>query len=211
METQNLEAVEKKSNLVKAEAYQTRSDLEEMIATIDAISATVFLGDRQLANQITGLLTQQIDLAAKDITTEENIIGGLEHNSRIRAKLLEHRCYLNAMLVEINSILLGIAEKRNAINEMRVSANLVTARLNSELSEELKRIKSEKSFMGFAEGLGDSRSLDALYVEKERQNNEHLDALADVNKASLDLRTKVAKAKTEAVSAKKAIRGALPK
>jgi hypothetical protein len=211
METQNLEAVEKKSNLVKAEAYQARSDLEEMIATIDAISATVFLGDRQLANQITGLLTQQIDLAAKDITTEENIIGGLEHNSRIRAKLLEHRCYLNAMLVEINSILLGIAEKRNAINEMRVSANLVTARLNSELSEELKRIKSEKSFMGFAEGLGDSRSLDALYVEKERQNNEHLEALADVNKASLDLRKKVAKAKTEAVSAKKAIRGALPK
>lgn len=211
METQNLEAVEKKSNLVKAEAYQARSDLEEMIATIDAISATVFLGDRQLANQITGLLTQQIDLAAKDITTEENIIGGLEHNSRIRAKLLEHRCYLNAMLVEINSILLGIAEKRNAINEMRISANLVTARLNSELSEELKRIKSEKSFMGFAEGLGDSRSLDALYVEKERQNNEHLDALADVNKASLDLRKKVAKAKTEAVSAKKAIRGALPK
>lgn len=211
METQNLEAVEKKSNLVKAEAYQARSDLEEMIATIDAISATVFLGDRQLANQITGLLTQQIDLAAKDITTEENIIGGLEHNSRIRAKLLEHRCYLNAMLVEINSILLGIAEKRNAINEMRVSANLVTARLNSELSEELKRIKGEKSFMGFAEGLGDSRSLDALYVEKERQNNEHLDALADVNKASLDLRKKVAKAKTEAVSAKKAIRGALPK
>ncbi|MDA0380507.1 MAG: hypothetical protein O3A09_04615 [Bacteroidetes bacterium] len=211
METQNLEAVEKKSNLVKAEAYQVRSDLEEMIATIDAISATVFLGDRQLANQITGLLTQQIDLAAKDITTEENIIGGLEHNSRIRAKLLEHRCYLNAMLVEINSILLGIAEKRNAINEMRVSANLVTARLNSELSEELKRIKGEKSFMGFAEGLGDSRSLDALYVEKERQNNEHLDALADVNKAKLDLRKKVAKAKTEAVSAKKAIRGALPK
>ena len=211
METQNLEAVEKKSNLVKAEAYQARSDLEEMIATIDAISATVFLGDRQLANQTTGLLTQQIDLAAKDITTEENIIGGLEHNSRMRAKLLEHRCYLNAMLVEINSILLGIAEKRNAINEMRISANLVTARLNSELSEELKRIKSEKSFMGFAEGLGDSRSLDALYVEKERQNNEHLDALADVNKASLDLRTKVAKAKTEAVSAKKAIRGALPK
>jgi len=211
METQNLEAVEKKSNLVKAEAYQARSDLEEMIATIDAISATVFLGDRQLANQITGLLTQQIDLAAKDITTEENIIAGLEHNSRIRAKLLEHRCYLNAMLVEINSILLGIAEKRNAINEMRVSANLVTARLNSELSEELKRIKSEKSFMGLAEGLGDSRSLDALYVEKERQNNEHLDALADVNKAKLDLRKKVAKAKTEAVSAKKAIRGALPK
>jgi len=211
METQNLEAVEKKSNLVKAEAYQVRSDLEEMIATIDAISATVFLGDRQLANQTTGLLTQQIDLAAKDITTEENIIGGLEHNSRMRAKLLEHRCYLNAMLVEINSILLGIAEKRNAINEMRVSANLVTARLNSELSEELKRIKSEKSFMGFAEGLGDSRSLDALYVEKERQNNEHLEALADVNKASLDLRKKVAKVKTEAVSAKKAIRGALPK
>jgi len=211
METQNLEAVEKKSNLVKAEAYQARSDLEEMLATIDAISATVFLGDRQLANQITGLLTQQIDLAAKDITTEENIIGGLEYNSRIRAKLLEHRCYLNAMLVEINSILLGIAEKRNAINEMRVSANLVTARLNSELSEELKRIKDEKSFMGFEDRLDDSRSLDALYVEKERQNNEHLDALADVNKASLDLREKVAKAKTEAVSAKKAIRGALPK
>ena len=152
METPDFEAVEKKSNLVKAEAYQARSDLEEMIATIDAISATVFLGDRQLANQITGLLTQQIDLAAKDITTEENIIGGLEHNSRIRAKLLEHRCYLNAMLVEINSILLGIAEKRNAINEMRVSANLVTARLNSELSEELKRIKVKKALWDSQKG-----------------------------------------------------------
>jgi hypothetical protein len=211
MKTLNLESVEKKSNLVKAEAYQARSDLEEMIATIDAISATVFLGDRQLANQITGLLTQQIDLAVKDITTDENIIGGLEHNSRIRAKLLEHRCYLNAMLVEINAILLKIAEKRNAINEMRISANLVTARLNIELSEELKRIKREKSFMGLAEGLGESRSLDVLYAEKERQNNEHLDALADVTRASLDLREKVSKAKTEAVSAKKAIRGALPK
>jgi hypothetical protein len=115
------------------------------------------------------------------------------------------------MLVEINAILLKIAEKRNAINEMRISANLVTARLNIELSEELKRIKGEKSFMGFAEGLGESRSLDALYAEKERQNNEHLDALADVTRASLDLREKVSKAKTEAVSAKKAIRGALPK
>jgi hypothetical protein len=38
-----------------------------------------------------------------------------------------------------------------------------------------------------------------------------LDALADVTRASLDLREKVSKAKTEAVSAKKAIRGALPK
>ena len=211
METPNLEVVEKKSNLVKAEAYQVRSDLEEMIATIDAISATVFLGDRQLANQITGLLSQQIDLAAKDITTDENIIGGLEYNSKIRAKLLEHRCYLNAMLVEINSILLGIAEKRNAINEMRVSANLVTARLNSELSEELKRIKSEKNFMGFAEGLDASRSLDALCSEEERQSNHHLGALAEVSKVALDLREKIAKVKTDALSSKKVIQDALPK
>ena len=211
METPNLEVVEKKSNLVKAEAYQVRSDLEEMIATIDAISATVFLGDRQLANQITGLLNQQIDLAAKDITTDENIIGGLEYNSKIRAKLLEHRCYLNAMLVEINSILLGIAEKRNAINEMRVSANLVTARLNSELSEELKRIKSEKNFMGFAEGLDASRSLDALCSEEERQSNHHLSALAEVSKVALDLREKIAKVKTDALSSKKVIQDALPK
>jgi hypothetical protein len=211
METPNFEVVEKKSNLVKAEAYQVRSDLEEMIATIDAISATVFLGDRQLANQITGLLNQQIDLAAKDITTDENIIGGLEYNSKIRVKLLEHRCYLNAMLVEINSILLGIAEKRNAINEMRVSANLVTARLNSELSEELKRIKSEKNFMGFAEGLDASRSLDALCSEKERQSNHHLGALAEVSKVALDLREKIAKVKTDALSSKKVIQDALPK
>jgi hypothetical protein len=211
METPNLEVVEKKSNLVKAEAYQVRSDLEEMIATIDAISATVFLGDRQLANQITGLLNQQIDLAAKEITTDENIISGLEYNSKIRAKLLEHRCYLNAMLVEINSILLGIAEKRNAINEMRVSANLVTARLNSELSEELKRIKAEENFLGFAEGLDASRSLDALCSEKERQSNHHLGTLAEVSKAGLDLREKIAKVKTDALSSKKVIRDALPK
>ena len=122
MQKPEMETVEKKSNLVKSKAYQVRSSLEEVIATIDAISAKVFLGDRQLANQTTGLLRQQIDMASSRVTSDENIIKSLDHSLAIRAKLLEHRCYLNDMLVEINKILLGIAEKRNKINEMRVES-----------------------------------------------------------------------------------------
>ena len=56
-EKPEIETVEKTAYLVKAEAYQTRSDLEELIATIESVSASVFLGDRQIANQVTGSLT----------------------------------------------------------------------------------------------------------------------------------------------------------
>ena len=210
MQNPKLEKVEKKSNLVKSKAYQARSDLEEVIATIDAISAKVFLGDRQLANQTTGLLRQQIDMASSRVTTDENIIKSLDHSLAIRAKLLEHRCYLNDMLVEINKILLGVAEKRNKINEMRVSANLVTAQLNAELDRELNRIKSEENFQGFSTEFEEPGSVEALCVAKEGQNTQHLDTLDAVTNASLDLRNEISKVKVAAKTARNELNKSMP-
>ena len=73
MQNPEMESVENTSNLVKSKAYQARSELEEAIAKIDAISAKIFLGDRQLANQTTGLLRQQIDMALSRVTTDEKM------------------------------------------------------------------------------------------------------------------------------------------
>ena len=210
-EKPEIETVEKTAYLVKAEAYQTRSDLEELIATIESVSASVFLGDRQIANQVTGSLTQQIDSASKDITSDENIIISLDHNIEIRAKLLEHRTFLNSTLVEINSILFDIAEKRNEINQMRVAANLVTARLNAELESELKRIKNDQNFQSFEREFDDSLSLESFCIKKEYQNSQHLKALESIANASSDLRDKVTKVQAEAKTARDNIREGLPK
>jgi len=210
-EKPEIETVEKTAYLVKAEAYQTRSDLEELIATIESVSASVFLGDRQIANQVTGSLTQQIDSASKDITSDENIIISLDHNIEIRAKLLEHRTFLNSTLVEINSILFDIAEKRNEINQMRVAANLVTARLNAELESELKRIKNDQNFQSFEREFDDSLSLESFCIKQEHQNSQHLKALASIANASSDLRDKVTKVQAEAKTARDNIREGLPK
>jgi len=210
-EKPEIETVEKTAYLVKAEAYQTRSDLEELIATIESVSASVFLGDRQIANQVTGSLTQQIDSASKDITTDENIISSLDHNLEIRAKLLEHRTFLNGTLAKINSILLDIAEKRNELNQMRVAANLVTARLNAELESELKRIKNDQNFQSFEREFDDSLSLESFCIKQEHQNSQHLKALASIANASSDLRDKVTKVQAEAKMARDNIREGLPK
>ena len=210
-EKPEIETVEKTAYLVKAEAYQTRSDLEELIATIESVSASVFLGDRQIANQVTGSLTQQIDSASKDITSDENIISSLDHNIEIRAKLLEHRTFLNSTLVEINSILFDIAEKRNELNQMRVAANLVTARLNAELENELKRIKNDRNFQSFEREFDDSLSLESFCIKHEHQNSQHLKALASITNASSDLRDKVTKVQAEAKTARDNIREGLPK
>ena len=210
MQKPEMETVEKTSNLVKSKAYQVRSGLEEVIAKIDAISAKVFLGDRQLANQTTGLLRQQIDMASSRVTTDENIIKSLDHSLAIRAKLLEHRCYLNDMLVEINKILLGIAEKRNKINEMRVSANLVTAQLNAELDGELNRIKSEENFQGFLTEFEELESVEALCVTKEGQNTQHLDALDALKDASLGLQNEISKVKVAAKAARNELDKSMP-
>ena len=210
-EKPEIETVEKTAYLVKAEAYQTRSDLEELIATIESVSASVFLGDRQIANQVTGSLTQQIDSASKDITSDENIIISLDHNIEIRAKLLEHRTFLNSTLVEINSILFDIAEKRNELNQMRVAANLVTARLNVELENELKRIKNDRNFQSFEREFDDSLSLESFCIKKEYQNSQHLKALESIANASSDLRDKVTKVQAEAKTARGNIREGLPK
>ena len=210
-EKPEIETVEKTAYLVKAEAYQTRSDLEELIATIESVSASVFLGDRQIANQVTGSLTQQIDSASKDITSDENIIISLDHNIEIRAKLLEHRTFLNSTLVEINSILFDIAEKRNEINQMRVAANLVTARLNAELESELKRIKNDQNFQSFEREFDDSLSLESFCIKKKHQSSQHLKALESIANASSDLRDKVTKVQAEAKTARDNIREGLPK
>lgn len=210
-EKPEIETVEKTAYLVKAEAYQARSDLEELIATIESVSASVFLGDRQIANQVTGSLTQQIDSASKDITSDENIIISLDHNIEIRAKLLEHRTFLNSTLVEINSILFDIAEKRNEINQMRVAANLVTARLNAELESELKRIKNDQNFQSFEREFDDSLSLESFCIKKKHQSSQHLKALESIANASSDLRDKVTKVQAEAKTARDNIREGLPK
>ena len=210
-EKPEIETVEKTAYLVKAEAYQTRSDLEELIATIESVSASVFLGDRQIANQVTGSLTQQIDSASKDITSDENIISSLDHNLDIRAKLLEHRIFLNSTLVKINSILFDIAEKRNELNQMRVAANLVTARLNAELENELKRVKKDRNFQSSKREFNNSLSLESFCIKKEHQNSQQLKALASIAKASSDLCDKVTKVQAEAKTARKSIRKGLPK
>ena len=210
-EKPEIETLEKTAYLVKAEAYQIRSDLEELIATIESVSASVFLGDRQIANQVTGSLTQQIDLASKDITTDENIISSLDHNLEIRAKLLEHRTFLNSTLVEINSILFDIAKKRNDLNQTRVAANLVTARLNAELENELKRIKNDRNFQSFEREFDDSLSLESFCIKQEHQNIQHLKALESIANASSDLRDKVTKVQAEAKTARDNIREGLPK
>jgi hypothetical protein len=210
-EKPEIETVEKTAYLVKAEAYQTRSDLEELIATIESVSASVFLGDRQIANQVTGSLTQQIDSASKDITSDENIISSLDHNLDIRAKLLEHRIFLNSTLVKINSILFDIAEKRNELNQMRVAANLVTARLNAELENELKRVKKDRNFQSSKREFNNSLSLESFCIKKENQNSQQLKALASIAKASSDLCDKVTKVQAEAKTARKSIRKGLPK
>lgn len=210
MQNPEMESVENTSNLVKSKAYQARSELEEAIAKIDAISAKIFLGDRQLANQTTGLLRQQIGTASSGITTDENIIKSLDHSLAIRARLLEHRCYLNDILVEINKILLEIAEKRNKINEMRVSANSVTAQLNAELNAELNRIKSEENFQYFLTEFEEANSIEALCVEKKRQNIKHLDALDAMPDALLNLRNKILKVKSAARTARNELDKSMP-
>jgi hypothetical protein len=210
-EKPEIETVEKTAYLVKAEAYQIRSDLEELIATIESVSASVFLGDRQIANQVTGSLTQQIDSASKDITSDENIISSLDHNLDIRAKLLEHRTFLNSTLVEINSILFDIAEKRNELNQIRVAANLVTARLNAELENELKRIKKDRNFQSFKREFNNSLSLESFCIKKEHQNSQQLKALASIANASSDLCDKVTKVQAEAKTSRESIRKGLPK
>ena len=210
MQNPEMESVENTSNLVKSKAYQARSELEEDIAKIDAISAKIFLGDRQLANQTTGLLRQQIEIASSGITTDENIIKSLDHSLAIRARLLEHRCYLNDTLVEINKILLEIAEKRNKINEMRVSANLVTAQLNAELNAELNRIKSEENFQYSLPEFEEANSIEALCVAKERQNTKHLDALDAMPDALLNLRNKISKVKAAARAARNELDKSMP-
>ena len=107
---------ERLANDVKAEAYQTRSILEQTAAHLQAVASKIFLGDRQMANQVTAMITQDFILLSEDITDDTNIISSLDHKTALRKKLLEHRAYLNERLIEINDLQTQILDMMIAVN-----------------------------------------------------------------------------------------------
>lgn len=145
----DLRTAELAANMVKTEAYQVRSELEELSATLNTITAKVFLGDRQIANQTTNSITQRLAELSHEVTSADNIVDGLDHETITRLKLLEHRVYLNDMLTKVNKSLLSISTEIDFINEIRIEANKVTADLNSELAAELKRLQKNQTFGPF--------------------------------------------------------------
>jgi hypothetical protein len=145
----DLRTAELTANMVKTEAYQVRSELEELSATLNTITAKVFLGDRQIANQTTNSITQRLSELSHEVTSADNIVDGLDHETTTRLKLLEHRVYLNDMLTKVNKSLLSISTEIDFINAIRIEANKVTADLNSELAAELKRLQKNQTFGPF--------------------------------------------------------------
>lgn len=145
----DLRTAELAANMVKTEAYQVRSELEELSATLNTITAKVFLGDRQIANQTTNSITQRLAELSHEVTSADNIVDGLDHETITRLKLLEHRVYLNDMLTKVNKSLLSISTEIDFINAIRIEANKVTADLNSELAAELKRLQKTQTFGPF--------------------------------------------------------------
>ena len=67
-ERREIKNAERLANDVKAEAYQTRSVLEQTTAQLQAVASKIFLGDRQMANQVTAMVTQEFILLSEDIT-----------------------------------------------------------------------------------------------------------------------------------------------
>ena len=140
---------ERLANDVKAEAYQIRSLLEQTAAQLQAVASKIFLGDRQIANQTTAMITQEFVLLSEDITDETNIISSLDHKTALRKKLLEHRAYLNERLIEINNLQVQILDLITAVNTTRSAANAATANFNQELVDELKRLARTTDFKPF--------------------------------------------------------------
>ena len=85
-ERREIKNAERLANDVKAEAYTTRSVQEQTTAQLQAVASKIFLGDRQMANQVTAMITQEFTLLSEDITDKTNIISSLDHKTALRKK-----------------------------------------------------------------------------------------------------------------------------
>ena len=174
-ERQKIKDAERLANDVKAEAYQTRSLLEQTAAQLQAVASKIFLGDRQMANQVTAMITQEFILLSEDITDETNIISSLDHKTALRKKLLEHRAYLNERLIEINDLQAQILDLMIAVNKTRSAANRATAKFNQELDDELKRLAKTADFKPFTQAkkinqlLVDPQFIDGINANSKQQ------------------------------------------
>jgi len=174
-ERRKIKDAERLANDVKAEAYQTRSLLEQTAAQLQAVASKIFLGDRQMANQVTAMITQEFILLSEDFTDETNIISSLDHKTALRKKLLEHRAYLNERLIEINGLQVQILDMMIAVNKTRSAANRATAKFNQELDDELKRLAKTADFKPFTQAkkinqlLVDPRFIDCINANSKQQ------------------------------------------
>jgi hypothetical protein len=174
-ERRKIKDAERLANDVKAEAYQTRSLLEQTAAQLQAVASKIFLGDRQMANQVTAMITQEFILLSEDITDETNIISSLDHKTALRKKLLEHRAYLNERLIEINGLQAQILDMMIAVNKTRSAANRATAKFNQELDDELKRLAKTADFKPFTQAkkinqlLVDLQFIDGINANSKQQ------------------------------------------
>ena len=174
-ERRKIKDAERLANDVKVEAYQTRSLLEQTAAQLQAVASKIFLGDRQMANQVTAMITQEFILLSEYITDETNIISSLDHKTALRKKLLEHRAYLNERLIEINGLQAQILDMMIAVNKTRSAANRATAKFNQELDDELKRLAKTADFKPFTQAkkinqlLVDLQFIDGINANSKQQ------------------------------------------
>ena len=174
-ERRKIKNAERLANDVKAEAYQTRSILEQTAAHLQAVASKIFLGDRQMANQVTAMITQDFILLSEDITDDTNIISSLDHKTALRKKLLEHRAYLNERLIEINDLQTQILDMMIAVNKIRSVANMETAKFNQEFDDELKRLSKSSDFKPFTQAkkvtrlLNDPTFIDGINAKSKKQ------------------------------------------
>ena len=174
-ERRKIKNAERLANDVKAEAYQTRSILEQTAAHLQAVASKIFLGDRQMANQVTAMITQDFILLSEDITDDTNIISSLDHKTALRKKLLEHRAYLNERLIEINDLQTQILEMMITVNKIRSVANMETAKFNQKFDDELERLSKSSDFKPFTQEkkvnrlLNDPTFVDGINATSKKQ------------------------------------------
>ena len=174
-ERRKIKNAERLANDVKAEAYQTRSILEQTAAHLQAVASKIFLGDRQMANQVTAMITQEFILLSEDITDDTNIISSLDHKTALRKKLLEHRAYLNERLIEINDLQTQILDMMITVNKIRSLANMETAKFNQKFDDELKRLSKSSDFKPFTQAkkvnqlLNDPTFIDGINATSKKQ------------------------------------------
>jgi len=184
-ERRKIKDAERLANDVKAEAYQTRSLLEQTAAQLQAVASKIFLGDRQMANQVTAMITQEFILLSEDITDETNIISSLDHKTALRKKLLEHRAYLNERLTEINDLQAQIPDLMIVVNKTRSAANRATAKFNQELDDELKRLAKTADFKPFTQ----AKKINQLFVDPRFIDDINANSKQQLQKSKQQKRT----------------------